>query len=70
MQRILWMLRDLVVSLALASVLVAVPAVLAQTSEALAPPKFRKAPQGSLFWIVSWRIMDLKRRKPESCCAT
>ena len=41
MQRIFWMLRDLVVSLALASVLVAVPAVLAQTSEALAPPKFR-----------------------------
>jgi cytosol alanyl aminopeptidase len=41
MQRILWILRDLVVSLALASVLVAVPAVLAQTSEALAPPKFR-----------------------------
>jgi cytosol alanyl aminopeptidase len=41
MQRILWMLRDLVVSLALASVMVAVPAVRAQTTEAPVPPKFR-----------------------------
>ncbi len=41
MQRILWTLRDLVVSLALASVLVAVPVVRAQTNEAPAPPKFR-----------------------------
>jgi len=41
MQWILWMLRDLVVSLALASVLVAVPVVRAQTSEAPAPPRFR-----------------------------
>jgi hypothetical protein len=41
MQRILLTLRDLMASLALASVLVAVPAALAQTSEALAPPKFR-----------------------------
>jgi alanyl aminopeptidase len=41
MQRILLALRDLMVSLALASVLVAVPVVRAQTSEAPAPPKFR-----------------------------
>jgi len=41
MQRILWRLRDLGVSLALASVLIAVPAVRAQTSEAPAHPEFR-----------------------------
>ena len=41
MQRILLMPRDLAVSLALASVLVAVPAVRAQINEAPASPKFR-----------------------------